>query len=257
MARRTSAKRSVQSEDVDIDRITRERFKRVIAVIVALENYRKPSRGDPLPMVAYAHADADAFAAVLKEIFKEMRPDDIVIALIKDADASLTALRDQLAYTIRSLADDDLFIFYYAGHGFHGAGGNRLSTYDTNRSNIEGTSLLMYNDFLKLLADSGCGQALVFVDACAEKFLGVVQSRDVISDLDPHEVEEFLDSGWYCGVFLSCSPGEKSYPAANLGHGVWTHFLLEAMSGRADRALTRDRWLTDCVTTYVPRCGAS
>jgi hypothetical protein len=30
-----------------------------------------------------------------------------------------------------------------------------------------------------------------------------------------------------------------------LGHGVWTHHLLEALSGRAERALTRDRWLTD------------
>ena len=46
---------------------------RVIAVIVALEDYRKPSAGDPLPSVAYAHADADAFAAVIKEIFKDPR----------------------------------------------------------------------------------------------------------------------------------------------------------------------------------------
>jgi hypothetical protein len=174
-----------------------------------------------------------------------MPSDDVVVEVIKDGDASLTALRDQLAYTIRNLATDDLFIFYYAGHGFHGAGGNRLSTYDTNRSNIEGTSLLMRDHLLEPLADSQCQQALVFVDACAEKFREMVQSRDVISNLDPSEVEEFLDSGWYCAVFLSCSPGEKSYPAATLGHGVWTHFLLQAISGQADQALTRDRWLTD------------
>ncbi|WP_216851100.1 hypothetical protein [Acidisphaera sp. L21] len=98
---------------------------------------------------------------------------------------------------------------------------------------------------LEPLADSDCRQAFVFVDACAEKFREGLESRDVISNLDADEVEEFLDSGWYLGVFLSCSPGEKSYPAAHLGHGVWTHFVLEAMSGRADRALTRDRWLTD------------
>lgn len=245
MARRTSATRSAQSEDFDVGRGTGERFKRVIAVIISLENYRKPSSGDPLPTVAYAHADADAFAAVLREIFKQMRPEDVVIKVIKDGDASLTALRDELAYTIKNLAADDLFIFYYAGHGFHGAGGNRLSAYDTNRSNVEGTSLLMRGNLFEPLADSQCQQALIFVDACAEKFRGVVQSRDVISNLDPAEVVEFLDSGWYSGVFLSCSPGEKSYPSASLGHGVWTHFLLEAMSGRAKPALTRDRWLTD------------
>ena len=117
-------------------RETSSPFARVIAVVVALEHYRKPSSGDPLPTVAYAHADADAFAAIIKGIYQDMPSEDVVVDVIKDGDASLTALRDQLAYTIKNLADDDLFIFYYAGHGFHGAGGNRLSTFDTNRSNV-------------------------------------------------------------------------------------------------------------------------
>lgn len=244
MARR---RRGKHPEDSDLNEApsTGERFTRVIAVIVALENYRKPAVGDSLPSVPYAHADADAFAAVIKEIFKDIPSDDLIIEVIKDGNASLTALRDQLAYTIKNLAADDLFIFYYAGHGFHGAGGNRLSAYDTNRSNVGATSLQMREDLLEPLTNSECQQALIFVDACAEKFREVVESRDVISNLETDEVEEFLDSGWYLGVFLSCSPGEKSYPANSLGHGVWTHFVLEAMSGRADQALTRDRWLTD------------
>ncbi len=244
MARRIPARSAARRATDDV-RETSGPFARVIAIVVALEHYRKPSSGDPLPTVAYAHADADAFAGIIKGIYQDMPSEDVVVDVIKDGDASLTALRDHLSYTIKNLADDDLFIFYYAGHGFHGAGGNRLSTYDTNRSNVGGTSLLMRDDLLEPLADSDCRQALVFVDACAEKFRELVESRDVISNLDADEVEEFLDSGWYLGVFLSCSPGEKSYPAANLGHGVWTHFVLEAMSGRADRALTQDRWLTD------------
>ena len=116
----------------------------------------------------------------------------------------------------------------------------------------------MRDDLLEPLAESRCRQALVFVDACAEEFRELVKSRDVISNLDADEVEEFIDSGWYLGVYLSCSPGEKSYPVEKLGHGVWTHFLLEAISGRADRALTRDRWLTDAglrdyLAVEVPR----
>ncbi|MGR9281434.1 caspase family protein [Rhizobium johnstonii] len=226
-------------------RDSRQRFTRIVAIIVALENYRRPSNGDALPSVAFAHADADAMCETVREIFKDMPSGDVIVETIKDADASLIAVRDQLSYTIRNLSEDDLFIFYYAGHGFHGSGGNRLSTYDTNRSNVGGTSLQMREDLLEPLAESECRQALVFVDACAEQFREVVESRDVIANLEVEEVEEFLDSGWYLGVFLSCSPGEKSYPAAKLGHGIWTHFLLEALSGQAERALTRDRWLTD------------
>lgn len=228
----------------DDDNATSGRFARVVAVIVGLENYRKLKSGESLPTVAYAHADARAVSDALHHIFKDMPEPDVAIETMTDSNASLAAVKDHLNWTIRNLSAKDLFIFYYAGHGFHGAGGNRLSTYDTNRLNIAGTTLSMRDALLEPLAESACEQALVFVDACAEQFRDVVQSRDVIANLDAHEVVEFLDGGWYLGAFLSCSPGEKSYPSNKLGHGIWTHFLLEALKGRAPEALTRDRWLT-------------
>jgi hypothetical protein len=59
-------------------------------------------------------------------------------------------------------------------------------------------------------------------------------------------------------VFLSCSPGEKSYASVKLGHGVWTTFLLRAMRGETEDALEPDRWLTyiglrDWLRIEVPR----
>lgn len=179
-------------------------FARVVAVVVGLENYRKPKSGDALPTVAYAHADAHAVSDALYQIFKDMPEGDVDVEVMTDSDASLTAIKDHLAYTIRNLSAGDLFIFYYAGHGFHGAGGNRLSTYDTNRLNIADTTLSMRDALLEPFADSACEQALVFVDACAEHFRDVVQSRDVIANLDAHEVDEFLDSVGISGL---------SYPA--------------------------------------------
>ena len=217
---------------------------RVTAIIVALENYREAREGQKLASVDYAHADGEAFEKALRRIYADLPEDMLNVVLIKDTQASCTALRDELKYTIQNLDEDELFIFYYAGHGFYGAGGNRLSAYDTNQLNIADTTLQLQADLLEHLKGSQCRKALVFVDACAEKFTGVVKPRDVISNLHAREVEEFLDSGWYCGVFLSCSPSEKSYPAIPLKHGVWTHFLLEAIEGRAPEAL-RDQWLTD------------
>ncbi|WP_438382322.1 caspase family protein [Asaia sp. BMEF1] len=241
MARKPALAPVELTDDADA---TSGRFARVVAVIVGLENYRKPKSGDALPTVAYAHADAQAVSDALHEIFKDMPEGSVDIEVMTDSNASLAAIKDHMAWTIRNLSAEDLFIFYYAGHGFHGAGGNRLSTYDTNRLNIADTTLSMRDALLEPLANSACEQALVFVDACAEHFRDVVQSRDVIANLDAQEVDKFLDSGWYLGAFLSCSPGEKSYPSNALGHGIWTHFLLEALAGRAPDALTRDRWLT-------------
>ena len=216
-------------------------IRRIVAVVVALEHYR----GGDLPEVEFAHADADAFAAVLRSMFADLPADDVEINVFKDSDASLTGLKNELGYRLSGLAEDDLFVFYYAGHGFHGAGGNRLSAYDTSRTNVADTSLNLREVLLEPLSQSECRRSLLFIDACAEQFQDVVPSRDVISNLDAEEVERFLESGWYCGVFLSCSPREKSYPSAALRHGIWTHFLLEALSGRAEEALTDDRWLTD------------
>jgi hypothetical protein len=216
-------------------------IRRIVAVVVALEHYR----GGDLPEVEFAHADADAFAVVLRSMFADLSADDVQIEVFKDSDASLTGLKSELGYRLGALAEDDLFVFYYAGHGFHGAGGNRLSAYDTSRTNVADTSLNLREILLEPLSQSECRRSLLFIDACAEQFQSVASSRDVISNLDADEVERFLESGWYCGVFLSCSPREKSYPSVALRHGIWTHFLIEALSGRAEEALTDDRWLTD------------
>ena len=219
--------------------------KRLCAIIVGLERFRPNASGNSLGEVEFAHADADAFAEALRDIYKDSEESDLHVEVIKNSDASLVALKETLSYAFFHLSDEDLFVFYYAGHGFHGANGNRLSAYDTNPFNISDTTLDLQQDLLAPLSRSACKRALLFVDACAANLRKVVDSRDVVNDLDLSEVADFLDSGWYCGVFLSCSPGEKSYPSSKLGHGVWTGHLLQALSGKAEGALTRKRWLTD------------
>ena len=93
------------------------------------------------------------------------------------------------------------------------------------------------------LAESDCTRSLVFIDACATRFKSV--GRDVVSKLAIDELRQFLDVSVYSGIFLSCEPGQKSYPANKHKHGAWTYFLLRALRGGAEEALDRDRYLTD------------
>ncbi|PQV44103.1 hypothetical protein, partial [Paraburkholderia sp. BL21I4N1] len=83
-------------------------FSRVTAFVVALENYRKPSNGDALPLVDFAHADGDAFANAIRKIYADLPDDALSVHVLKDAQASLAALRDELKYTIQNLAEDEL-----------------------------------------------------------------------------------------------------------------------------------------------------
>lgn len=89
--------RRKQGGIVDANDGTAPRFSRVVVVIVALENYRKPSNGDALPSVAFAHADADGIRDAVLEIFKHMPAGDVEIEVMKDTDASLIAVKEHLA----------------------------------------------------------------------------------------------------------------------------------------------------------------
>jgi uncharacterized caspase-like protein len=214
---------------------------RVVAVVVGLETYQSRGSG-ALPSVDYAHRDAKAFAEVVRSLYPEDRVD---VELLTDNDATRGNIEYGLHQAIASLTEDDLFVFYYAGHGFHGAGGNRITAWDTHAHNVEGTTLLLREVLMDRLAESECCRALAFVDACASDFASLVRSRDVVSELSGEELVEFLTSARYCALFLSCEPGQKSYPSDDFQHGVWTYFLLRALRGEAEGALGPGRYLTD------------
>ena len=110
---------SVRMPDVHEDKSCPP-FTAMHAIVVGIENYRKGSRSNSLSKVQFAHSDADAFAQALRKIYNCFGEDDLRIEVIKDSDASLVALTDTLSYAIRNLSEEDLFVFYYAGHGFHG-----------------------------------------------------------------------------------------------------------------------------------------
>jgi hypothetical protein len=212
----------------------------VKALIVGIENYQKQASG-ALPTVHYAKRDAEAFRDALQEIYGDRLDAEVLL----DEQASGNNLKYQLDGFIKSLGKDDLFIFYYAGHGFHGEGGNRITAWDSNAYGVEGTTLLLREVLLDPLSASECCRALAFVDACAANFQATVPSRSVISGFDERELKEFLKATEYFALFLSCSPQEKSYPSDQLKHGIWTHFLLKALRGEDDEALGPGRYLTD------------
>ncbi len=98
------------AELIDDEDATIGRFARVVAVIVGLEIYRKPKSGDALPTVAYARADAQAVSDALHEIFNEIPEGNVDIEVMTDSDASLAAIKDHLAWTIRNLSAEDLHL---------------------------------------------------------------------------------------------------------------------------------------------------
>ncbi len=214
---------------------------RVFAIVIGLEDYR-PGGKDPLKKVDYARNDAQGFADALAAIFP---PEQLDARFLLDADATVNSIDYELHSTIGALEEEDLFVFYYAGHGFHGAGGNRLTGWDTNSQFIDGSTVRLRESLFDRFEQSRGNRMLAFVDACARDFKAAVPGRDIVSDLDQEELRVALSVERYAGVFLSCEPGQASYPADAHRHGAWTYFLLQALRGSAEDALDRDRYLTD------------
>jgi hypothetical protein len=91
---------------------------RVVAYVVGIENYSKLGG---IKAVDYARRDAEAFADVLENVFPGKA---IELESRLNEDATLSNLSYDLPQTIAGLREDDVFLFYYAGHGFFGEGGN-------------------------------------------------------------------------------------------------------------------------------------
>jgi hypothetical protein len=104
---------------------------RVVAYVVGLENYGKVGG---IETVEYARRDAEAFADVLETMFLGKTID---LESRIDEDATLSTLKYELPQTIAGLGEDHVFLFYYAGHGFYGEGGNRLTAFDSKGTSTE------------------------------------------------------------------------------------------------------------------------
>lgn len=224
---------------------------KLVAFVVGIEDYQPKSK---IPSVEFARNDAKAIADALKAIYGPDRSD---VQLLVDNEATMGNISYQLKQTIGGLEANDLFVFYYAGHGYHGAGGNRITAWDSHAHGTAETTLLLQEHLIAPLAKSACTRALAFVDACGSP-LSSLSARDVIAEMDPTELKTFLGAANYSALFLACSPGQKSYPASALKHGIWTHFLLTALRGEEPAALTTGRNLTDVslrdyLLTAVPR----
>ena len=212
-----------------------------IAFIIAIEDYRF-SHEQGINPVLYARNDATKFKNLLTDEFNIPEEN---ITLWLDKDALKTAFENELIYHIRQLSKDDRFIFYYAGHGFHQNGHNRLTCWDTYPTTLNETTVSLDDILLKPLNESECAQSLIFLDCCATNLNKNTQGRDMLSSMNIKEFENFIKPNKYRALFMSCSPGQKSYPNNSLEHGIWTWHLIEALKGNMPAAIQRNNYITD------------
>ncbi len=196
------------------------------AVVVGVSKY-KDAR---IPALSVSDKDARSIAELLKtqkNLFK-----DIHVSLLVNEDATEEALKDEFIYKLRKAGKDDTVIIFLSGHGVDdpkSPGEFFFLPYDANSEKVALRGIHMNRQWFTDRYDSK--RVLIIADAChAGGFAGRGAKR-LPPSLDKL-MSQFKESEGR--VFISSSRADElSNESPEFGHSLFTHFLLEGLSGKA------------------------
>jgi hypothetical protein len=204
-----------------------------LAILVAVERYL----ASDISSVRYAEADAVGFADALELGGAVER-----VTLLSPA-ATRTSIKSKIRQHVGSLTSDDEMFLFYAGHGFSKNGHNFITCYDTDRNDLENTSIRL-KDLLETCGKSGCKRIVFFLDSCESGITDLPEIRGIYATMSDSELQQFFEDAEYRACFASCKTSESSYSAPALKHGVWTHNVIRALEGSDRLALEKGRYVT-------------
>lgn len=192
------------------------------------------SKYEHLGKLTYSGGDAKRFRDALVEGFR-FKADSI--KFLSDAeDGALKPTSENILNSLQELLSDpildkgDLFILYFSGHGMGTVSGDYLCATDSTTDNVEKTGLPVAQVVDKLVK-AKLRNVVIITDACraGEKNEFGLQLADLARKAN-------------LAVMLGCQPGQKSYESPVLKSGVFTYFLLKALSNPKNRTESGGLW---------------
>lgn len=203
--------------------------------MIGIDVYRDPR----IPELICARHDAEAFARLL---CARIAPEERHVITLVDEKATreriITALGDQLPGLCGA---DDVVMIYFAGHGCPERSSPRdddwpfLIAYDSEYDRIAATGVDMIHQIGDLLHRLPAKLVVMFIDACfsgaagGRTFGGPVymanrnRFRSELVSLDA------LELGAGRVIITAADDDEVATESLELGHGVFTHYLLEVL----------------------------
>ena len=229
------------------------------ALIVGISNYQNKGLS-----LKFAARDAEALHDTLLQPTAGAFADDHVLRLV-DEQATLANMTKGLRTFLKRPAAEDLVVLFFACHGTRDRerpDDLYLLPYDTDPADISGTGLPMRELDFALRQTLHSRRIVALVDACHSGGVGGALDNlrgagDDAADLNKYLTEISKARGGGVSLMTSAMESESSVegPEWGQGHGVFTHYLLEGLRGKADRP-PRDGIVTvgelfDYVTTQV------
>ncbi|MEW6619502.1 MAG: caspase family protein [bacterium] len=210
-------------------------IKSAYALIVGIGQYSDPR----IRKLDFTHADAQAFCDLL------LNPQHVGflkenVKLLLDEQATLFNIKNAITgWLYKYTGSESTVIIFFAGHG--GVESDKEDTekdgiakyllpWDTNPDDLF-ASALSNTDFHRLLSTIKAQRLIIFLDACYAGGVAQRGSRDLGIVENPCER---LAQGEGRLVISAAKPNQRSWEDPTIGHGIFTHHLLEALKGKAD-----------------------
>ena len=187
-----------------------------------------------LPSLRYPALDCQGLAEALETATRQFS--DIFIATYHDFGQLpvLENVRQSLITINKGAKPSDTILFYFSGHGIIDAATQQtyLCLGDTHKDNLENTAFAL-QELLQLLNTSSARHQLVWLDACHS---GGMTLRGSTLNPTPQLLQVLQNAaaasnGFY--AMLSCDNNQQSWEFPELGHGVFTYYLMRGLQGEA------------------------
>lgn len=197
---------------------------------VGINQYKNPRMA-----LSYARPDASSFSDLMKTHGKSMYKNMAMYTLF-DTEATRVNILQKLDELAAVIQPEDVFIFYYAGHGsmvddqFFFIPTENLRLYDLGSLKKEALEAnLLQEKFRNIRAL----KQLIVMDACQSG-----ASVELLATRGAAEEKAIAQLSRSAGIHVMASAGSDQFATefAELGHGLFTYLLLKALSGDADGA---------------------
>lgn len=200
---------------------------RMYAFVVGIGNYRW------LNLLSKTIADAQD----VYDFLKQRGYPAAQSALLLDGEATKVAINNGFDWFARNVATNDVFLFFFSGHGARYVGGFNPGEYlcpvGADPSDFSSTSI-SDGELSTVLRAIKASRIVVMLDACHSGGVGTPRNTDCQARAGFSEATygSFAE-GHGRVVMASCRPDEVSWELPNMRNGLFTHYLLEGLRGAA------------------------
>lgn len=208
-------------------------------ILVGVNRYQDEN----LPSLHYSALDCQGLENALIEATKSFRAREVIsLHDFSRKKPNLATFRQSIELIIGNAQPEDTVLLYFSGHGILETQRQQvfLCLADTFKTSLKSTGLAI-DELLNYLSDCRAKQQVVWLDACHSGGMSLRNSltrakSQTLVNPTPQLVKILRrkaaqSQGFY--ALLSCDRTQQSWEFPELGHGVFTYYLMRGLRGEA------------------------